>query len=243
MALFGLIGKNIEYSFSKEFFCRKFELESLDHGYKNFDVPDLDALQSLLKKNTDVTGFNVTIPYKETVIQLLDKVDKEARKIGAVNTIKKAKNGDLIGYNTDHYGFAQALVHFFPLVHRSALILGTGGASKAISFVLDALEIKYTYVSRNPENGQIGYDQLSRELIEEQGLIINCTPLGTFPNINDCPNIPYKYISKNHLLFDLVYNPEETEFLKRGKIQGARITNGKQMLIYQAQKAWKIWNS
>jgi shikimate dehydrogenase len=246
MAVFGLIGKNIEYSFSKEFFSRKFELESLAHQYKNFDIPDLASLQELLtltRDNKDVIGFNVTIPYKEVVIPLLDKVDKEARKIGAVNTILKTKYGELIGYNSDNYGFAKALVAHFPLSNKNALILGTGGASKAIAYVLDALEIKYTFVSRNPQKGQLNYDQLSKSIIEEQGLIVNCTPLGTFPNIGACPAIPYRYLTKNHLLFDLVYNPEQSEFLTRGKIRGARITNGKQMLVFQAEKAWKIWNS
>lgn len=243
MATFGLIGKNIEYSFSREYFSRKFELESLDHHYKNFDVPDLDALKALIKDYKKVAGFNVTIPYKEAVIELLDKVDKEARKIGAVNTIKITKAGQLIGYNTDNYGFARALVSHFPITKKNALILGTGGASKAIAYVLDALGFNFTLVSRSPKEDQLGYEQLSKEIIDQQGLIVNCTPLGTYPDIEECPKIPYRFLSEHQLLFDLVYNPAVSEFLKRGKLQGARITNGKQMLVYQAEKAWEIWNS
>ncbi|MEP2937159.1 MAG: shikimate dehydrogenase [Gilvibacter sp.] len=243
MATYGLIGKNIEYSFSKEFFARKFELESLAHHYKNFDLPDIAAVKSLLSNNKSVSGFNVTIPYKEEVLSLLDKVDREAKKIGAVNTIKVTNSGQLIGYNTDNYGFAKALVEHFPLSQKQALILGTGGASKAIAYVLKALEIKFKFVSRNPEEGQLGYEQLSKRIIEEQGLIINCTPLGTYPEIDESPNIPYRYLTDKQLLFDLVYNPEVSEFLKSGKCQGSRITNGKQMLVFQAQKSWKIWNS
>jgi shikimate dehydrogenase len=174
---------------------------------------------------------------------MLDRLDKEAENIGAVNTIKILKNGRLAGYNTDHYGFAQALASFLPLDQKTALILGSGGSSKAIKYVLDAMDFDYKIVSRTAHENQLTYKDLNWELMEQHCLIINCTPVGTFPNITDCPDIPYQHITSKHLLFDLIYNPRETEFLKRGFAKGARVSNGLKMLEYQAKKAWSIWKS
>lgn len=243
MGQFGLIGKNIDYSFSREFFSRKFELESLPHTYKNFNIKEVEALTHFFENLPDVLGLNVTIPYKEAVIPFLDRLDKEAKKIGAVNTIKFTKKGELVGYNTDHYGFAKALVECYPISQKRALILGTGGASKAIKYVFDAFNITHKTVSRSPEEDQLGYDQLDKVTLREQGIIVNCTPLGTYPDVDLAPPIPYQFLTKNQLLFDLVYNPSITQFMKKGAAHGASTSNGKNMLIYQAQKAWKIWNS
>lgn len=241
MAKFGLIGKNIDYSFSKKFFTEKFEKEQLPHSYENFDINAIELFPELISKNPTLKGVNVTIPYKEEILPFLDDLDEDAKQIGAVNTIKFTKN-KLIGYNTDHFGFQKALEKFLPLHNKKALILGTGGASKAVAFALNTLGFEYQFVSRKENTDTLKYDSLSKESIENHFLIINCTPLGTFPNIADCPPIPYQYITKHHLLFDLIYNPAETEFLKRGKNNGALIVNGLDMLRLQAEKAWEIWN-
>ena len=243
MAKFGLIGKNIDYSFSQEYFIRKFERENLAHTFQNFDISSIEAIKNIISKNKDLKGLNITIPYKESIIPYLDKIDKEAKSIGAVNTIKIEKDNTLIGYNTDNYGFAKALIDFFPLTNKKALVLGTGGASKAITYVLDALNFEYKCISRTKGDNCLSYNQLSGSIIEEHRLIVNCTPLGTHPNINECPTIPYRYLNENHLLFDLVYNPAETLFLKKGKSRNARTSNGLIMLEYQAEKSWRIWNS
>ena len=243
MAKFGLLGKEINYSFSQTFFSIKFEKEGLPHTYLNFDVPCIECFEELITNNPELKGLNVTIPYKEAIIPYLFNLDKESRKIGAVNTIFFRKDGKLIGYNTDHYGFAQALAHYLPIHKKTALILGTGGASKAIKYVLDAMEFKYVQVSRTTSDDSITYDDLTKNIIQEHCLIINCTPLGTIPNTQEAPNIPYKYLGEHHVLFDLIYNPRETEFMKRGLAQGARVSNGFKMLEYQAKKSWSIWNS
>ncbi len=243
MAKYGLIGKKIDYSFSKTFFSIKFEQENRQDSYHNFDIPCIEELPEIIAKHEDLKGLNVTIPYKEAVIPLLDKVDKEAQKIGAVNTIKIQRDGRLIGYNTDHYGFAKALANLFPITEKTALILGNGGAAKAIAYVLDAMQFDYKIVSRESSETTISYESLTQGIITSHSLIINCTPLGTFPNIQECPDIPYHYLTKDHVLFDLIYNPRETEFLKRGFAKGARVSNGLKMLEYQAKKSWKIWKS
>ena len=216
MAKYGLIGKNIAYSFSKTFFTVKFEQEGRKDSYHNFDIECIEQLPAIIKEHSDLKGLNVTIPYKEEVIPLLDKLDKEAEKIGAVNTIKILKDGRLVGYNTDHYGFAKSLADYFPLNEKTALILGTGGASKAIRYVLDAMQCDYKLVSRTPSEESITYEDLSKEVITSHCLIVNCTPLGTFPDVHAYPDIPYTHLTKDHILFDLIYNPRETEFLKRG---------------------------
>ncbi len=243
MAKYGLIGHNIGYSFSKTFFNFKFEKENRNDSYENFDIPVLGKISEILENNPDLKGLNVTIPYKKSIIKLLDKVDKEALQIGAVNTIKINKDGTLKGYNTDHYGFSKALMEFFPLKEKKALVLGTGGASKAVKYVLQIMNFEVTQVSRTKTENNITYTDLDRDIIKQNYLIVNCTPLGTFPKIEECPDIPYEYLTKDHLAFDLTYNPRETKFMKLSKERGARKSNGLKMLEYQAKKAWSIWIS
>ncbi|NNL02659.1 MAG: shikimate dehydrogenase [Eudoraea sp.] len=240
---FGLIGKNISYSFSKTYFNNKFTSLNLQgYSYENFDIPDLEEFPSLIERNKTLRGLNVTIPYKEDIIPYLDSLDKKAKRIGAVNTIKFTKEG-LRGYNTDVYGFKKSIEPFLKESHKKALILGTGGASKAVAFVLNELGISFKYVSRNPIGDQIGYSELNKKIISTHTVLINCTPLGTFPNTEAKPGIPYEFLTSNHLLFDLIYNPEKTAFLLSGEHKGAIICNGAEMLELQAEKAWQIWNS
>ena len=244
MRRFGLIGKNISYSFSESYFRSKFEREDIkDATYQNFDIQNISEFTNIISKTNNLKGLNVTIPYKEQVIPFLDKLNKKAKEIGAVNTIKINKDGKLIGYNTDCYGFKKSLKPLLKSNHKKAIILGTGGASKAVAFTLMELEIDYIYVSRKPsELTKITYDNLTEDLIKTHHIIINCSPVGTFPNIEQSPNIPYQAITSNHILYDLIYNPEETKFLKLGKQNGATTINGLQMLKLQAEKAWNIWN-
>ncbi|MBN4070648.1 shikimate dehydrogenase [Olleya sp. AH-315-F22] len=243
MSKFGLIGKNIEYSFSKSYFTNKFESEDLPHTYQNFDIESIDNFIDIIKNIKDLKGLNITIPYKETIIPFLNKIDKKAKKISAVNTIKITKNGNLIGYNTDYYGFKKSIQPYLKKNHKKALILGTGGASKAIAYTFKKLGIEYNYVSRTASNNATyTYETLSEEIIESHNIIINCTPLGTYPETNVYAPIPYGAITKSHLLYDLIYNPEETKFLTIGKLKGATICNGLEMLKLQADKAWEIWN-
>ena len=239
---FGLLGRNISYSFSQGYFTQKFkDLGLNEYSYENFDIQRIEELEMVLSQS-DIKGLNVTIPYKEEVIPFLDELDAKAGKIGAVNTIKITEKG-LKGFNTDAYGFQKSLEPFLKPHHTKALILGTGGASKAVRFVLDELGIVNTYVSRQKKEGQFSYDELDKEVIEGHTFIINCTPLGTYPNIAEKPNIPYQFLNKDHLLYDLIYNPEKTTFLALGEAHGASICNGLQMLKLQAEKAWEIWNT
>lgn len=240
---FALVGRNISYSFSRGYFEEKFnKLGLYNHSYENFDLQEIKELPATIKSKGDIMGLNVTIPYKEDVLTYLDQIDESAKKIGAVNTIKIDKNG-LTGFNTDTYGFKHAIGPYIKKHHTKALILGTGGASKAIAFVLEELGIHYTFVSRSGKKNGFKYTELTDAIITEHTLIINCSPVGTFPNIEEKPNIPYNSINSKHLLFDLIYNPEETAFLKTGKTNGASICNGLRMLELQAEKAWEIWNS
>ncbi|MEN8834924.1 MAG: shikimate dehydrogenase [Polaribacter sp.] len=243
--LFGLLGKDISYSFSRGYFSEKFKQMNLDnHNYINFDLPKIEDFPSILEDNESVLGINVTIPYKEAVIPYLDKIDKTAKEIGAVNTIKITKRGNLKGYNSDVVGFEKSITPLLKKHHKKALILGTGGASKAIAYALKRNDIKYKFVSRNPEGKkQISYADLSREIIEDYTLIVNSTPLGTSPHVNNCPNIPYQFITPNHLLYDLIYNPQVSKFLANGRQKGASIKNGYEMLELQAEESWRIWNS
>ncbi|WP_310992317.1 shikimate dehydrogenase family protein [Aequorivita marina] len=243
MLKYGLVGKNISYSFSKAYFTEKFKNEGLPHSYENFDLPSINAFPQVIAETEQLKGLNVTIPYKEAVLEFLDELDVDAAAIGAVNTIKITKNNKLKGYNTDHYGFQKSLEPFLPLQKKSALILGTGGASKAIAFALKCLGFTYTFVSRKARPGVITYSSLDEKTIKQHFLIVNCTPLGTFPNIADCPPLPYSYLTADHLLYDLIYNPSETTFLKHGKLQEAQTVNGLEMLKMQAERAWQIWNS
>ena len=240
--LFGLIGKNIDYSFSKSYFSKKFKEENLNHyTYQNFDLANIDSIKSVLNLE-NISGLNVTTPYKREVIPFLNEISDSSKKINAVNTIRFEKNGEVTGHNTDIYGFEKCLTKLSFQLPKKALILGTGGASSAISFVLEKLKINYLFVSRNPAKNQIGYEDLDLNLFKNYKLIINSTPVGTFPKVNFNPQIPYQAINKSHILFDLIYNPPETLFLKEGKKRGAKISNGLKMLQYQAEKSWEIWN-
>ncbi len=239
---FGLVGRNISYSFSAGYFNEKFTQLNLEHTYRNFDIDDIEDLRDIIANTKGLKGLNVTIPYKEEVIPLLDSLSKKAKKIGAVNTITISKKGKTKGYNTDWVGFKKALKPLLKKRHQKALILGTGGASKAVAFALRELKIEYDFVSREGSEYILSYADLNKDAFEEYQIIINTTPLGTFPNVNDCPPLNYRLFTKDHIAFDLVYNPEETLFLKKAKENGAKIKNGYDMLVYQAEKAWDIWN-
>ncbi len=240
---FGLIGKDISYSFSKKYFTEKFSKELFDDcTYENFDIPNIEEFPNILKNNPDLKGLNVTIPYKEAIIPFLDTMSDKAFRIGAVNVIRFTKKGNLKGYNSDWYGFKKSLEPLLQLHHKKALILGTGGASKAVAFALDKLGIFYTFVSREATENAIDYNRVNTTTFDNFQIIINCTPLGTSPNTKEFPPIPYEFFTEKHIAFDLIYNPEETQFLKKAKKKGATIKNGYEMLVFQAEKAWTIWN-
>jgi shikimate dehydrogenase len=240
---FGLIGKNIAYSFSKKYFTEKFALGNLvDCTYENFDLQSIEEFPTLIANNPKLKGLNVTIPYKEAVIPYLDQLSDKAAKIGAVNVIRFTKKGNLKGYNSDYYGFMKSLEPLLQPHHQKALILGTGGAAKAVAFALEQLGLLYIFVSREIGANCIHYDQINATTFDHYQIIINCTPLGTSPNIEAFPPIPYEYFTHKHIAFDLIYNPEETAFLKKAKQQGAITKNGYEMLVLQAEKAWKTWN-
>jgi shikimate dehydrogenase len=240
---FGLIGKKLTHSFSKGYFANKFKKSNMKgFDYVNFELDNISEFPELLKKDITIAGFNVTIPYKEAIIPYLDKVSKKAKEIGAINTIA-IRNGELIGYNTDVYGFENSLAKTMSWkVLDHALILGTGGASKAIQYVLEDLGISYNLISRNKSEKTLTYDELDKQIIKKVQLIVNTTPLGMHPNIDDAPNIPYQYLGPEHLLYDLIYNPEKSLFLKMGEEKGAMIKNGYDMLVLQADRSWQIWN-
>lgn len=238
--LFGLIGKPLVHSFSKDYFARKFTAEKIDAQYLNFELPSIEDFRNLIKDN-ELSGLNVTIPYKQQVIPYLDDLSEEAREIGAVNVIKFA-DGKLIGYNSDVYGFCESIRPLLKPFHKKALVLGTGGASKAVNYGLKKLGLEVMFVSRTVKEGCITYEQITQELLNEYTVIVNCTPLGTFPKTEGYANIPYHFLSEKHLLYDLVYNPAKTKFLEFGEKQGALIKNGAEMLEKQAIKAWEIWN-
>ncbi|MBU2527207.1 MAG: shikimate dehydrogenase [Bacteroidetes bacterium] len=243
MRRFGLIGRNISYSFSAGYFAEKFVNENrADCAYENFDLAAIDAFSKLIQHEKNLFGLNVTIPYKQEIIPFLDELDPTAAHIGAVNTIKIYPDGRLKGFNTDYIGFRDSLLPLLKSEHQKALILGTGGASKAVAFALDALHISYKYVSRKSKEGEFTYEELTAEVLSEYLLIVNCTPLGTFPEVDKKPNLHYALLGTSHLLYDLIYNPAETAFMKFGRAQGATVTNGLQMLIGQAEAAWQIWN-
>lgn len=251
MKLFGLIGFPLSHSFSKKYFTEKFEQEKIaDCKYELFELSNLDAFPNLLKRNPELVGLNITIPYKQQILPFLDELDDaSASRIGAVNTIKIAPNGSLKGYNTDYYGFKISLEIWLNKLNihpnnLKALVLGNGGASKAVETALKDLGIQILKVVRSEgiENST-KYQDLTDAIMHQHRLIINTTPLGTYPNIDSAPPIPYHLLSSNHLLYDLVYNPAETAFLKIGYEKGAQIHNGLPMLHLQADKAWEIWNS
>lgn len=242
--IFGLVGKDISYSFSKEYFTKKFQNLGLDtHKYVNFDIDNVSTFSEIVHQyKFELKGMNVTIPYKQDIFLYLDKVHKVAKKVGAVNTIKVTKKGALKGYNTDVIGFRDSIVPLLKEHHTKALILGTGGASKAIAYVFKKLGIEYMFVSRKPKKKKhLSYQSLTEKILDEYSILVNCSPVGTFPKVDRCPEIPYQYITDKHLLYDLIYNPEETLFLQKGKERGALIKNGYEMLELQAEASWKIW--
>ncbi|MGB1206149.1 MAG: shikimate dehydrogenase family protein [Chitinophagales bacterium] len=243
MQLYGLIGYPLSHSFSKAYFTKKFEaLGITSKQYELFPLANINELSILLAQHKNMVGLNVTIPYKEKIFAFLDEVDEAAAKIGAVNTIKISQNGKTKGYNTDVYGFEKSLKAMLQTHHQNALILGTGGAAKAVKYVLEKCDIRYKMVSRKPKANEFAYEDIDANLLQKYTLIVNTTPLGMSPNIKSCPDLPYQYLTKKHFLYDLVYNPAETTFLKYGKQQGAIIKNGLEMLHLQAEKAWQIWN-
>lgn len=246
MNIFGLIGHPLGHSFSKDFFNRKFAKEDIDAEYLNFDIPSIELFPKILTDHPFLKGLNVTIPYKEKIIPFLDDLSNEAQAIGAVNVIKPYRNGDswyLKGYNSDVIGFTESIRPLLNSTHKKALILGTGGASKAICYGLKQMNIETKYVSRKERNNSLTYPQLTADIMQEYTIIVNCTPVGTFPHTNECPEIPYEHIGHTHILYDLVYNPNETLFLQKGKSAGAKTKNGLEMLILQAQAAWNIWKN
>jgi shikimate dehydrogenase len=247
MKLYGLIGFPLTHSFSKKYFTEKFEREHIaNHQYELFEINEAALLTDVLKQNPNICGVNVTIPHKQAVMPLLKSLDESARFVGAVNVIKVEKDGSLKGYNSDYYGFMESLKKFMPadkLANAKALILGTGGAAKAVEATMRKLNIPFKYVSRQANGDTLGYEQITKELLSQYTLIINATPLGTFPKTDACPDIPYEALTAEHYLFDLVYNPEKTLFMQNGELQGANTKNGLEMLHLQAEKAWEIWNS
>lgn len=242
MHKYGLIGRNISYSFSRGYFAEKFQKLKIEASYENFDLQEIEAFPKVIKSTEDLRGLNVTIPYKEEVIQFLDELDPVAREIRAVNTIKILKNGKLKGYNTDHFGFTESLKPYLKHRHKKALILGTGGASKAVAYGLKALGLEYSFLSRTATDTILSYDDCSEAIIKDHQIIINCTPLGTSPRTEEFPPIPVEGITEDHLIFDLIYNPAETMLMKVGAQKGATTINGLRMLELQAEKAWEIWN-
>lgn len=246
MKQLGLIGFPLSHSFSVKYFREKFIREDIsDFEYRNYPLQSVQELRLLIEEREDLIGLNVTIPHKKEVMSLLDELDKEAAEIGAVNTIRINRSSGKIhlkGYNSDAYGFRESLLPLLGAGHQNALVLGTGGASKAVTYTLEQLGIEYQYVSRNPSTDQLHYLDLCYAVIKKHTLIINTTPLGTYPNTTTFPNIPYDLLTSGHVLYDLVYNPPETEFLRLGKQKGATVKNGHEMLILQAERSWEIWS-
>jgi len=250
---YGLIGKDIGYSFSRSFFNAKFDTEQILATYQNLDCKNADAIKSVLA-DTTIRGYNVTIPYKEVVINLIDELDEDAKAIGAVNTIKRMPDGRLKGFNTDHIGFRESILQsteasMFKKALRenstelNALILGTGGASKAIVYALTKMGVSCQYISRKRSQTAITYNDIDETLMINNWLIVNCTPLGTYPDVNQSPDIPFDFITLSHIAYDVIYNPAETVFLREAKSRGATTFNGLPMLEGQALASWKIWQS
>ena len=246
MKKYGLIGFPLGHSFSRNYFNNKFADEKIDAEYVNFEIPSIQDFRRVIEENPNIYGLNVTIPYKQQVIPYLDELDADAEEIGAVNVIKFIREAGqklkLVGYNSDVVGFMGSIKPLLKSHHRKALILGTGGASKAIVYGLRKLGISSVFVSRTKKEGMLTYDDLTPEIMQEFTVIINCTPVGMFPHTDACPALPYECLTGKHLLFDLIYNPEETLFMKKGAAQGAITKNGLEMLLLQAIGAWSIWN-
>jgi shikimate dehydrogenase len=244
MQKYGLIGYPLSHSFSQGFFNEKFASEKIDATYLNYEIPSIKNFHSIIDANPELCGLNVTIPYKEQVIPYLDELDDTAKEIGAVNVIKFIRTRKkllLKGYNSDVIGFSRSIEAYLQPHHQKALILGTGGASKAVAYALGKLGLEYKFVSRIPLWNELSYDDLTIEIMEEHSVIVNTTPLGMYPKVDACPEIPYELVSDRHLLYDLLYNPNETKFMKLGQSKGAVVVNGLEMLLLQAFAAWEIW--
>ncbi len=243
MRRFGLLGYPLSHSFSQKYFTEKFaQLGLTDCVYENFSLPNIEELALVLQEKKDLCGFNITIPYKKQVLSFLDEVSPVVAAIGACNCVQ-IKAGKLTGYNTDVVGFEESLKPFLQPHHTKALVLGTGGASAAVEYVLHKLGISVQHVSRVTSGNAIAYEQVDEKILATHHLLINTTPLGMYPNLTECPDLPYRFLTPQHLLYDLIYNPAETQFLANGKAQGATTQNGQEMLILQAEESWRIWNS
>lgn len=245
MDKYGLIGFPLGHSFSKSFFNEKFQNEGIDAEYINFEIKGIDELPEVLATNPELRGLNVTIPYKEKVLSFLDYISVEARAIGAVNVIRVDHKGDdvvLKGYNSDVIGFTKSIEPLLETFHRKALILGTGGASKAINYGLKSLGLETVLVSRFERPGTIQYKDITPDVVKEYNVIVNCTPSGMFPHYDECPDLPYEALDNHNLLYDLIYNPNETLFMKKGRERGAQTKNGLEMLLLQAFASWDFWN-
>lgn len=245
MDKYGLIGFPLGHSFSKSFFNEKFQNEGIDAEYINFEIKGIDELPEVLATNPELRGLNVTIPYKEKVLSFLDYISVEARAIGAVNVIRVDHKGDdvvLKGYNSDVIGFTKSIEPLLETFHRKALILGTGGASKAINYGLKSLGLETVLVSRFERPGTIQYKDITPDVVREYNVIVNCTPSGMFPHYDECPDLPYEALDNHNLLYDLIYNPDETLFMKKGRERGAQTKNGLEMLLLQAFASWDFWN-
>ena len=244
--LYGLLGYPLGHSFSRNYFNNKFEAEDIDAEYINFEIPDINMLMEVISEYYNLNGLNVTIPYKEQVIPFLDELDEDAANIGAVNVIKIIHiNNDLIlkGYNSDVVGFCDSISPLIKPHMKKALILGTGGAAKAVCYGLKKLGIESQFVSRKKTENTITYPEINKDIIDEHHIIVNTTPLGMYPNVDDCPDIPYELLTEKHLCYDLLYNPDETLFMKNAKGYGATVKNGLEMLLLQAFVSYEIWNS
>ena len=241
---YGLLGKNLAHSFSKDFFTQLFEEKNLSAEYDLIELDSSKNLTAFLKEKITVyRGLNVTVPYKEQVMPLLDDIDDEALMIGAVNTIKVNESGRTVGYNTDAFGFHQSIKPFLTSHHHRALILGTGGAAKAVAYILEKIGLEVFYISRNPGGTKtFGYGEINKNMIDSCKLIVNCTPVGMYPHVNKTITFPHHYLTNHHLVIDLIYNPEETLFLQKSAEQGSIVLNGKSMLHQQALKSWKLWS-
>ena len=245
MDKYGLIGYPLGHSFSISYFNQKFENEHIDAVYENFEIPAIDQLQEIIDTNPELRGLNVTIPYKERVLDYLDIVSPEARAIGAVNVIKvdhKGKDTILTGYNSDVIGFTKSIEPMLEGYHKKALILGTGGASKAINYGLKALGLETVFVSRYQRDETITYNDITADVVKEYNVIVNCTPVGMYPKTDKCPQLPYEAMDSHTLLYDLIYNPDETLFMRKGRLQGATVKNGLEMLLLQAFASWEFWH-
>lgn len=246
MNQYGLIGYPLGHSFSVGYFNEKFKAEHIDAEYLNFEIPSIDRFMEVVEEHPNLCGLNVTIPYKQQVIPFLDELDKTAAAIGAVNVIKVVRlpkgKVKLVGYNSDVIGFCQSIEPLLTAHHTHALVLGTGGASKAVTYGLKSLGLQPVYVSRTKRENILCYNDLSPEVMAQYSVIVNTSPVGMYPKVDQCPDIPYNLLTPNHLLYDLIYNPDETLFLKKGKAHGAVTKNGLEMLLLQAFAAWNIWN-